>query len=51
MGSQWQLYALVGYHPYIPFSLLSPLAWGLGTGFTHIYGILEYIIIGWIGLD
>ena len=50
-GSTVAAYVLVGYHPYIPFFLLSPLAWGLGTGFTHTYGILEYIIICWIMLD
>lgn len=32
-------------------SSLPPLAWGPGTGFAHTYGILEYIIIGLIGLD
>lgn len=42
---------VVGHHPYILFSLLAPLAWGLEIGFTHTYGILEYIIIGWIVLD
>lgn len=51
MGPQWQF---MYWWDIIPTFLSSSFPrWPgcLGTGFTHTYGILEYIIIGWIMLD